>query len=154
DLWYDLRLFESTALPIVDTTWDLQNLEQAPAWQIIHPHGEAARAQSAARCAAAALAIQSALGSTTTSRCAAAFLLHPQLWQPAYTHGRHYYDHGYVQSALLGRVAAACLEQQLPTDWAAWLCKRIMSLCGAANVGGGADLDICVQYLLACDEAI
>src|SRR4029079_13620122 len=82
-IWADLRLFESTALPIVTTLWDLDRLEQQDIWQILYHHNHSAHGLHAERLEVAARGVQAVLGSAAASRCAAAFFLHPQLWQPA-----------------------------------------------------------------------
>src|SRR5262245_34958837 len=120
-LWRDLRQFEGAALPAIDALWELDRITDGSYWHIVHPRDEATKPLYAQRVDEAVRQIHASLGDHQAGRCAAAFFLSPQLWQPAYTERYHatYYHRGSVQSRLLEQVAQACLKQRAPADWVA-----------------------------------
>src|SRR5262245_27988410 len=75
-LWRDLRLFETTALPMITTVWELDQVEDGMRWHILHPRDEAARALHAQRIAEIVDQIAATLG-TAASACAAALFFNP-----------------------------------------------------------------------------
>jgi hypothetical protein len=155
-LWADLRRFERVALPIITAAWQLDQIEDSAFWPLLHPHTDAARELHRQRCATAVQQLQAALRNDA-GRCAATFLLHPQLWQAAYIAGQHYYGYAHTRShvhaGLLTTVAEACVLQQPPHDWPRRLARRMLTLCSANSCGNTPDLAACVGYLLACDTA-
>ena len=154
-LWHDLRRFEQTALPIITTRWQLDAVEDGSYWQLLHLHDAASQAQHTERLTETVRQLLAKLGADAASRCAAAFFLHPQLWQPAYAPlGPLYYAHsrGHVQAQLLHQVAEACLRCRTPTDWIARLARRILALCLTLGVMTQPDLASCVGYLLAANH--
>jgi Domain of unknown function (DUF4132)/Family of unknown function (DUF5724) len=154
-LWRDIRRFEAAALPAINAAWNLAELDYREMWTVIHPGDEAGRALYRQRCDEVRRAIRASLGDEIMSRCAAAFLLHPQLWQPAYGRER-VYPHGYqasVQAQVLRELAADHLRQKPPHDWVARVSQRLMTLCTAMDTGGPPDLGDCVGFLLAEGES-
>lgn len=154
--WHDLRRFEQTALPIIDLLWSLDTTEVANPWQILHPSDDVGVERNRQRTETAVTQLFDELGANT-SRCAAAFYLGPQLWQPAYGGLRHMYNYshrGSILSQLLGRVAAACLKRAAPPDWPQRLGRWMRTLCLASGVEHAPDLAACVSYLLAHDVGV
>jgi len=153
-LWRDIRRFEMAALPVINTVWGLADLNYQDMWSIQHAHNEAARTLRQQRLAEALCALEATPADDTLERCAAAFLLHPQLWQPFYSHestNQHNYRAS-VQARLLPELAAVYIGRHTPTDWSARIGHRILMLCAAARLVGTPNLADCVGYLLAHNE--
>ncbi len=154
-LWHDLRRFEQTALPIITTLWQLDTVQDGTYWQLLHLHDAASQAQHTERLSETTRQVLSTLGTDAASRCAAAFFLNPQLWQPAYAPlGPYYYAHSRsnVQGQLLHQVAEACLQSHTPPDWIARLARRMVTLCRSPGVMTQSNLASCIGYLLAADH--
>src|SRR5581483_3941603 len=149
--WRDLRDFEAAALPAIVAEWQLGQADQLPHWRILHPYGEAEQALQQQRTAAAVERVSRKLG-PRASRCAAAFYLSPQLWQPAYiTHPWQMYISNYagqIRSQLLAHVAGACLARAVPANWNQRLAQRMLTLCLTPGANTAPDLAACVSHLL------
>jgi hypothetical protein len=154
-LWYNLRRFEQTALPIITTRWQLDAVEEGSYWQLLHLHDADSQAQHTERLTETVDQLLATLGADAASHCAAAFFLHPQLWQPAYVPLGPYYNahsQGHVEVQLLHQVAEACLRSHTPPDWTLRLARRILVLCLTPGMITQPDLACCVGYLLGADH--
>src|SRR5687768_5640508 len=97
-LWRDIERFELAALPIINRIWNLAELNHQDRWMVLHAYDEVSRALHEQRLAEALQAFETALAGDKPASCAAAFLLHPQLWQSFYHRETHHYVYHYFAS--------------------------------------------------------
>lgn len=150
-IWRDVRSFEQAALTALKAHWPLQE-EAGSLWSLVYFHTDDARIIHDQRVAAASADLCAAFGEQLPD-VAASFYLHPQLWQAQSSAGRHNWQEQHqrqVQIQLLNYVASACLSQR-PSDWAARLAQRIITLCSARSVVDEPNLATCVASLLPID---
>lgn len=155
EVWEAIRAFEQAALPIIEAQWPAAEREGQYAWAVLNPRTAAKREEFAQRREAAADAIEAGLGAEGAARCAAVLFTHPQLWQPAYSAGRHYSPApGYIVQGLISAVAEQCLKRRQPPEWPALLAQCLLAVCAIPSSSEAPDFHTCLGRLADADPGL
>ncbi len=151
-LWQDVHRFISTTLKLADEVWQLQERDDVDLRSMTYHRDDAERAEFARHCDMLVQQLISALGTEEVARCAAAALLHPQCWQPAYDGAYQSYYRRQALAGLVRAVAEHCVGRHRPRDWAQRLGQRLYDLCAVPRLGDASTFADCIDHLLSSPE--
>ncbi len=149
-IWRDLRQYEVIALAVIEQFWHIEVRGGEDYWHLLLPPRGDSTPDTLARGAAQ---VVERLGDEAGTS-AAAFVLHPQLWSPAYTawRGGSGGPGQFARARLLVSIAEHVIHHAPPPDLVARLAGRLQSLCAATGAEGYPDFAACLGWLAAIDE--
>ncbi len=148
-LWQDVHRFISTTLVVADEVWQLRQRDDVALRTMTYHRDEVERAEFARQCGEIVQQLWLMLGREAAARSAAAVLLHPQCWQPAYDGAYQSFYRRQALALLVRSVAEHCVALQPPRDWLQRLGQRLHDLGSVARLNDAASFLSCIDALLS-----
>lgn len=150
--WHALRRFEQVALPIIETIWTPDQITEAQFWSMFHAVRYRGRRMALDTQRKHAIAQLRATLGDDAGPCAAALVLHPQLWAHSYESDYHHIRRR-VEGQLLTILALDLLSETPFPDRASAIARRIVDIALGSSPMGEPNLAECVNLLLTLEPA-